>query len=152
HDGPGGLLPPAEAALRRRDEARRRYPGVLRDALRHGGTQVMQRVVVTGLGVVAPNGNGAHEFEAALRSGVSGSGAQAKLAELGFGSRVAGVPQGVDALVEKHFDEELQRSMNASHRYAGVAALDAWRDAGLARPNPGDDAVDWDSGAVIGTG
>ena len=111
-----------------------------------------KRVVVTGLGVVAPNGNGAHEFEAALRSGTSGIRAQPKLAELGFGSRVAGVPQGVDALVEKNFDEELQRAMNASHRYAAIAAIDAWRDAGLARPNPGDDAVDWDSGAVIGTG
>src|SRR5262249_17189450 len=152
HDRPRGVLPSPEAALRGRDEARRRYPGVLRDSLRHGGTEVIQRVVVTGLGVVAPNGNGILEFEAALRSGTSGIRAQPKLAELGFGSRVAGVPQGVDELVEKHFDEELQRVMNSSHRYAAVAAIDAWRDAGLARPNPGDDAVDWDSGAVIGTG
>ncbi len=111
-----------------------------------------QRVVVTGLGVVAPNANGAQDFEDALRAGTSGVRAHAKMAECGFGSRVAGVPQGVDALVEKHFDEELLRAMNSSHRYAALASIDAWRDGGLARPNPGDEAVDWDTGAVIGTG
>ena len=110
------------------------------------------RVVVTGLGVVAPNGVGVEEFESALRSGRSGIRAHERMAELGFGSRVAGVPQGTDALAEKHFDEELLRAMNSSHRYASIAALDAWRSAGLSRPGPDDDAVDWDTGCVIGTG
>jgi len=111
-----------------------------------------KRVVVTGLGVVAPNGNGTQDFEAALRSGASGVRRHEKMIEMGFGSHVAAVPQGVGALVEKQFDEDLLRAMNSSHRFAAVAALDAWRSAGLARPEPGDDAVDWDTGAVIGTG
>ncbi|UCF89110.1 MAG: beta-ketoacyl-[acyl-carrier-protein] synthase family protein, partial [bacterium] len=42
--------------------------------------------------------------------------------------------------------------MNLSHRYAAIAALDAWQDAGLAVPEAGDDAVDWGSGAILGTG
>lgn len=110
------------------------------------------RVVVTGLGVVAPNANGAGDFELALRKGRSGIRAHEKMAEAGFASRVAGVPQGVDALAEGAFDEDLLRAMNSSHRYAALAALEAWRDGGLERPEPADDRVDWDSGAVLGTG
>jgi len=106
-----------------------------------------QRVVVTGLGVVAPNANGVSDFELALRKGRSGIRAHEGMAEAGFASRVAGVPQGVDALAEGAFDEELLRAMNSSHRYAALAALEAWRDAGLERPDPADDRVDWASAA-----
>ena len=115
-------------------------------------TPAERRVVVTGLGVIAPNANGAGEFALALRKGRSGLRANEKMAELGFGCRVAGVPEGVDALAEATFAEHELLAMNAGHRYAGLAALEAWSDAGLARPEPGDDAVDWDTGCVIGTG
>ena len=54
-----------------------------------------RRVVVTGLGVIAPNGNGLGEFELALRKGRSGIRAIDKLAELGFGCRVAAPASGV---------------------------------------------------------
>jgi 3-oxoacyl-(acyl-carrier-protein) synthase len=113
---------------------------------------VSRRVVVTGLGVIAPNGNGLAEFEAALRKGKSGLALQPSMVEAGFGCHVAGVPQGVDALAQAAFREEELLAMNASHRYAALAALEAWQQAGLARPEPGDDRVDWDSGAVLGTG
>ncbi|MGI9589939.1 MAG: beta-ketoacyl-[acyl-carrier-protein] synthase family protein, partial [Myxococcota bacterium] len=43
-------------------------------------------------------------------------------------------------------------AMNSSHRFAAVAALEAWTDAGLARPARDDERVDWDSGAILGTG
>jgi 3-oxoacyl-(acyl-carrier-protein) synthase len=104
------------------------------------------------MGVVAPNANGVHDFALALRKGKSGIRANEAMAQAGFGSRVAGVPQGVDAIAASLFDEELLRCMNLSHTYAAIAALDAWRDAGLARPEPGDETVDWESGAVLGTG
>jgi 3-oxoacyl-(acyl-carrier-protein) synthase len=110
------------------------------------------RVVVTGMGIVAPNANSVHDFELALRKGASGIRANEAMAQAGFASRVAGVPQGVDAIADSYFDDELLRCMNLSHLYASIAALDAWRDAGLARQQAGDDAVDWDSGAVLGTG
>jgi 3-oxoacyl-(acyl-carrier-protein) synthase len=74
------------------------------------------------------------------------------MVEAGFGCHVAAVPQGVDALAQAAFREEELLAMNASHRFAALAALEAWQHAGLARPELGDDRVDWDSGAVLGTG
>ena len=41
--------------------------------------------------------------------------------------------------------------MNPNMVYAAIAAIDAWTDAGLPRPAP-DAEVDWDTGAIIGTG
>jgi 3-oxoacyl-(acyl-carrier-protein) synthase len=109
-------------------------------------------VVVTGLGVIAPNANGAADFALALRKGRSGLAHQASMRELGFGCEVAGVPQGVDALAGAQFAEDELHAMNTSQRYAALAALEAWTDAGLRRPEKGDDRVDWDAGAVFGTG
>jgi 3-oxoacyl-(acyl-carrier-protein) synthase len=111
-----------------------------------------RRVVVTGLGVIAPNANGVLDFEAALREGRSGLRRNEAMAEHGFACQVAGVPQGADELAEKTFDGELLLAMNESHRFASLAAVEAWQDAGLARPAAGDDAVDWDAGAILGTG
>jgi 3-oxoacyl-(acyl-carrier-protein) synthase len=111
-----------------------------------------RRVVVTGLGVMAPNGNGRGEFELALRKGRSGLRRHAAMEEAGFGCKVAGVPEGVDERAQKAFDEELLLAMNSSHRLAALAALEAWEDGGLARPDADAPDPDWDSGAIIGTG
>lgn len=110
------------------------------------------RVVVTGIGVVAPNANGKDAFARALREGRSGLAYQAAMEEHGFACRVAGVPQGVDTLAEATFDPDELLAMNMSHRYASLAAVEAWLDAGLARPARDDDRVDWDTGAILGTG
>jgi len=93
-----------------------------------------RRVVVTGLGVIAPNGNGVAEFERALREGRSGLRHREDMQELGFGCQVAAVPEGVEALAERSFSAEELFAMNAIHRYAALVALEAWQDAGLARP------------------
>jgi 3-oxoacyl-(acyl-carrier-protein) synthase len=111
-----------------------------------------RRVVVTGMGVVSPNATNLKSFEQALREGKSGLRFIEELAELKFGCHVAGVPQGVDALCEEYFDEDALMAMNSSHRMGCLAAVDAWTDAGLERPDPKDDTVHWDTGAVIGTG
>jgi len=111
-----------------------------------------RRVVVTGMGVVAPNGIGLPDFDAALRAGRSGIRHVPRLAELGFGCTVAGVPEGADAVAEATFPAELLMAMNANHRYGAIAAVDAWKDAGFERPDPADDHVYWEAGAVIGTG
>ena len=110
-----------------------------------------RRVVVTGLGAVTPNANSVDTFADALQQGRSGIRANAQMAELGFASQVAGVPQGVDAIAESYFPEDLLRAMNLSHRYAAVAAVDAWTDAGLEIPGPDADP-DWETGTVLGTG
>ncbi len=111
-----------------------------------------QRVVVTGIGVIAPNGNGIQEFELALRKGRSGVRREPSMEEARLGCQVAAVPQGTEELAAARFDEDLLRAMNSSHRYAALSAVEAWEDAGLVVPEPGDDRVDWDTGAVVGTG
>ncbi len=111
-----------------------------------------RRVVVTGMGVVAPNGIGLADFDAALRAGRSGLRHVARLAELGFGCTVAGVPEGADAIAQAYFEPDLLLAMNGNHRYGSIAAVDAWVDAGFERPDPADDRVHWEAGAVLGTG
>ena len=111
----------------------------------------MRRVVVTGLGVIAPNGNGVGEFESALRKGRSGIRFQQVMADHKFGSHVAGVPEGIDELSAAAFSEELLMTMNMSHRFASLAAVEAWTMSGLEVPSLDSD-TDWDSGAILGTG
>ena len=111
-----------------------------------------RRVVITGLGIIAPNGNGIRDFELALRKGQSGISYREEMEAAKFACRVAGVPQGVDELAEAAFSEDLLLAMNMGHRYASLAALEAWTDAGFERPAADDDAVDWDTGTIMGTG
>jgi 3-oxoacyl-(acyl-carrier-protein) synthase len=109
-----------------------------------------QRVVITGLGVVAANGHGAEEFTAALKGMKSGIRHIPKLAELGFTCQVSGVPQITEETKRKYFTEAQLLAMNSSMIYAGIAGIDCWTDAGF-EVSP-DSATDWDTGAFIGTG
>ncbi|MGH7804294.1 MAG: beta-ketoacyl-[acyl-carrier-protein] synthase family protein, partial [Candidatus Binatia bacterium] len=111
-----------------------------------------RRVVVTGLGVVAPNGVGLAAYELALRAGESGIRTVEKLKELGFACTVAGIPQGVDEVAQKTFAPDELLAMNSNIKHCSLAAVEAWTDGGLARPQPGDERVDWGSGAILGTG
>jgi len=111
-----------------------------------------KRVVITGLGVIAPNGNGVANFEAALRKGQSGIKSQESMIEAKFGCTVAGTPEGVDELCDATFGADELMAMNMNHRYASLAAIEAWKDAGLVRPAHDSEEVDWRSGAILGTG
>ena len=111
-----------------------------------------RRVVVTGLGVVSSIGNTMDEFTASLRAGTSGARVHSAMVEHRFGCHVAAVPVGVDELAQRYFEEEMLLAMNSGHRMASIAAVDAWTDAGFERPASDDDAVNWDTGAIIGTG
>jgi 3-oxoacyl-(acyl-carrier-protein) synthase len=110
------------------------------------------RVVITGLGVIAPNGHGLEAFEAALRDGKSGIRFVPKLQELKFACQVGGIPENLEELKKQYFSEDLLLAMNESMLYAGIAALDCWRDAGLPEPSADESSVDWDTGAIVGTG
>ena len=111
-----------------------------------------RKVVVTGLGVISPNGNGVADFEIAIRKGRSGVTHQEVMAEHGLVSQVGAVPTGVGELAEATFSEEENLAMNQVHRLGALAAVEAWQDAGLERPAVDDDRVDWDTGAYLGTG
>ncbi len=111
-----------------------------------------RRIVITGMGVLAPNGHGLVEYEAALREGRSGIRYIPQLKELNFGCQVGGIPQGVEAIRERYFIPEQLIAMNENITYAAISAVDAWRDAGLTVPSFDSDEVDWDSGIIVGSG
>jgi len=107
------------------------------------------RVVITGMGVLAPNAHGIENFEHALREGISGVRARPELAALGFTCHVAGVPEGLDELRDRYFDSVTQMGMDRYTVLGSIAALDCWHDAGL----PIDpDTPDWDTSIIFGSG
>ncbi len=110
------------------------------------------RVVITGLGVIAPNANGVEAYEAALRAGRSGIRHVEKLEELKFACQVGGIPEDIEALAEKTFSQEARLAMNLGITYGCLAGLECWRDAGFEVPPEGLGPVDWDTGLVLGTG
>lgn len=112
-----------------------------------------KRVVITGMGVVAPNGYGLEAYGAALRAGRSGIRFVPRMEELKFGCQVGGIaPDGFDLIKEKYFDSEEIQSVNDNISFASVAAVDAWRDAGFTVPEADDDRVNWDTGVIAGSG
>ena len=111
-----------------------------------------ERVVVTGIGVVASNGNGKEGFSRALRECKSGIRFVPELRDTGLACHIGGIPQGVDVLSAKHFTEDERRLASHSTSYAAIASIDAWLDAGFERPARDSDLIDWDTGAIIGAG
>lgn len=112
-----------------------------------------KRVVITGLGVVSPNGVGLENFERAIRNGVSGIVHLPELEALNFACQIGGVPDlsGVD--LSLYFTELQQRQLKASGIIYGIiAAMDAWRDAGLERPATPESEPTWEAGCIFGAG
>ena len=110
-----------------------------------------RRVVITGLGVCAPNGVGLEDFTNAMKNGKSGIRFQPKLEELKFGCQIAGEPLVKDNLVNKYFTPLQLRGLNATGIVYGViAGIDAWENAELSISPK--ETPDWDSGIIFGTG
>jgi 3-oxoacyl-[acyl-carrier-protein] synthase I len=111
----------------------------------------MNRVVITGMGVAAPNAVGLEAFEEAIRAGKSGIRFFEELEELKFSCQIGGKPDIPQELLERYFTPLQLRGLNSSGIVYGViAGMDAWKDAGL-EPAPTDEA-DYDSGIIFGTG
>ena len=110
-----------------------------------------RRVVITGLGVVSPNGNTIEGFNHALKNGISGIRHQPNLAVLGFSCQIAGKPELSRERIAQYFTALEIRNLDASGIIYGViAALDAWKDAGLEFASA--DEPLWESGVSFGTG
>jgi 3-oxoacyl-(acyl-carrier-protein) synthase len=108
------------------------------------------RVVITGLGVAAPNAVGVPSFMAAIRAGQSGITFQPELAELKFSCQVGGTPPVTETTKQQYFSElQLRQLTSSGVIYGVIAGMEAWQNAGL--PTTGDEP-DWDSGIVFGTG
>ncbi len=109
-----------------------------------------RRVAITGLGLVTPVGNDVDSTWAALLAARSGVAPIASFDASGFPVRIAAEVKGLaDSVVEQAAgDRKLLKFANRSHRFALVAAAQAFDDAGI-RPTA-DSAARW--GCVVGTG
>ncbi|PRX54817.1 beta-ketoacyl-[acyl-carrier-protein] synthase family protein [Flagellimonas meridianipacifica] len=109
------------------------------------------RVVITGLGVCAPNGIGLEEFGKALAKGKSGIRFHQELKELNFSCQIAGRPDIESVDLNNYFTNLQLRGLEASGLIYGViSGKDAWEDAGL--HVAGDNEPDWENGVIFGTG
>ncbi|MDE0771217.1 MAG: beta-ketoacyl-[acyl-carrier-protein] synthase family protein [Salibacteraceae bacterium] len=107
------------------------------------------RVVITGMGVVAPNGVGLEAFSNAIQHGLSGVKFFSNLKELGFSCCIGGIPTVSEELKREYFTELQLKNFNSSGiLYGCIAGMDAWKDAGLAIS----ESADFDSGTVFGAG
>ncbi|MBC5838740.1 beta-ketoacyl-[acyl-carrier-protein] synthase family protein [Flavobacterium muglaense] len=110
-----------------------------------------RRVVITGLGVVAPNGVGLEAFTHAIKNGVSGIKKDPDLERLQFSCQISGKPEISTELSLNYFTELELRNFNSTGiLYGVIAGLDAWQDAGLTIETK--EYPDWDSGTIFGTG
>ncbi|TDE03785.1 beta-ketoacyl-[acyl-carrier-protein] synthase family protein [Flavobacterium hiemivividum] len=110
-----------------------------------------RRVVITGLGVVAPNGIGLDAFAQAIKNGISGIRKDPDLERLQFSCQISGKPEISEALSLQYFTELELRNFNSSGiLYGVIAGMDAWKDAGLSKENT--EEPDWDTGTIFGTG
>ena len=110
-----------------------------------------KRVVITGLGVVAPNGVGLDAFMYAIKNGISGIKHDPELERLQFSCQIAGKPEISTEFALRYFTELELRNFNCTGiLYGVIAGIDAWKNAGLSMKIQQD--PDWDSGTIFGTG
>lgn len=110
-----------------------------------------KRVVITGLGVVAPNGVGVPQFMHAIKNGISGIRHDEELERLQFSSQISGTPTISEELSLQYFTAlELRNFKATGILYGVIAGIEAWKDAGLEIEHNAE--PDWNSGTIFGTG
>jgi 3-oxoacyl-(acyl-carrier-protein) synthase len=108
----------------------------------------MNRVVVTGLGVLAPNASDIHGFKSALEQGVSGIRHHQQLEDIGMACQIAGIPEFDDSVLRTYLHPNTFKALiSVPIKYMCTAVINAWLDAGL---NMNSENVDWGTGCVIG--
>jgi 3-oxoacyl-(acyl-carrier-protein) synthase len=107
-----------------------------------------KRVVVTGLGVVSPNGIGIPAFLDAIQKGKSGIKYVPLYEELHMSCQVAGQPDFVWESLKNYISEVSFYGLKGTNIGYGItAALDAWKHAGLVFDT---DEPRWETGCVFG--
>lgn len=101
------------------------------------------------MGIVAPNAVGLEAYRRALCEGRSGLAFVPQMKELDFACHVAGIPPLSDQTAEAYLGP-LLKTTNTTMRYAAIASIDCWRDAGFPLPQS-DSSVDWSTAAIIGS-
>ncbi|HAL81496.1 MAG TPA: beta-ketoacyl-ACP synthase [Mucilaginibacter sp.] len=107
-----------------------------------------KRIVVTGMGVVSPNGVGVPAFLHAIQNGVSGVKFIPRYEDLNFSCRLAGMPDfNWDTLKNYVSDVTFHGLKGTNIGYGLAAALDAWADSGMSYET---EEPRWETGCVFG--
>lgn len=112
-----------------------------------------KRIVITGMGVVAPNGIGLDAYKTALENGTSGAEYVEELQDIMDGCAVGAFPKFTaeqDKAFLKRF--KIRKLMSSGILYGAMAGVEAWEDAGLEILPRDAEAPDWDSGCIMGGG
>ena len=113
----------------------------------------MKRVVITGMGVVAPNAVGLDNFSKAIQNGESGIRFLPEMEQLKFACQVGGVPPVTSELLGNYFSELTLKQLKAHGiRFGCIAGIDAWKDAELSYPVEKDGEPNWEAGCIFGAG
>ena len=109
-----------------------------------------RRVVVTGMGVVAPNAIGVNDFEQALKESRSGIRFIPELKELNFACQVGGIPPLKEETIAKYLSPLQVKQIKATGIVYGlVAGKEAWENARLPFES---ETTRWDTGCIFGSG
>ncbi|MFT5165019.1 MAG: 3-oxoacyl-(acyl-carrier-protein) synthase [Saprospiraceae bacterium] len=110
------------------------------------------RVVVTGLGIVAPGAQNTNAFLQNLKAGKSGIAFLPDLAENGFECQIGGIAKVGAVGDETWYDYFDLEQASDFIQLACKAGVEAWESSGLTLPDFNSPAVDWDTGMIIGSG
>lgn len=109
------------------------------------------RVVITGLGIVSPNGIGVPAFKSAIEQGLSGVRFMPKMKELSFSCQIGAAPELPITLIKEYFTDLELRNFNSNGiLYGVIAGMEALKDAGLTVATT--DGPLWDLGVIFGAG
>ena len=94
----------------------------------------MKKVVITGIGMVTPCGNGKGATWANVKAGACGITRITRFDPSRCTCQVAGEVKGFDAYLDEtgYVDRKAARHMDLFSKYAVAAAVEAWKDAGYA--------------------
>ncbi len=107
-----------------------------------------KRIVVTGLGVVSPNGIGIPAFLHAIQNGISGIKFMPHYRELNFSCQLAGMPAFEWEGLKNYISDVTFHGLKGTNIGYGIAAaLDAWADSGMGYET---DEPRWETGCVFG--
>ncbi|WP_448699578.1 beta-ketoacyl-[acyl-carrier-protein] synthase family protein [Mucilaginibacter sp. AW1-3] len=108
-----------------------------------------RRVVITGLGVLSPNGMNIPDFLHAIQNGISGIKFMPYYEELKFNCQVSGEPAFEWDCLKNYLTETSLYGLKGKGIAFGIkAALDAWMDAGNTIAN---EETLWDTGCIFGS-
>lgn len=108
-----------------------------------------KRVVITGIGVISPNGTNIPDFLHAIQNGISGIKFMPQYEELHFNCQVAGSPDFELEMLRNYISDTSLYGLKGKGIGLGIkAAIDAWTDAGNEIVS---NETLWDTGCVFGS-